>query len=135
MSDSSESSPAAWAGPISAITLFVNDLQAAARFYADVFELPVVYADADSTVFRFGGTLVNLLQRDAAAELVEPAVTGDPSGGPVAVFTLQVADVDARCARLVELGVTLLNGPIDRPWGPRTASFRDPAGHVWEIAS
>ncbi|MDQ3782600.1 MAG: VOC family protein, partial [Actinomycetota bacterium] len=28
----------------------------------------------------------------------------------------------------------LLNGPVDRPWGVRTASFRDPAGHIWEIA-
>jgi hypothetical protein len=28
----------------------------------------------------------------------------------------------------------LLNGPIDRPWGIRTASFRAPGGHIWEIA-
>ena len=135
MSDTSESSPAAWAGPIAAITLFVDDLAATARFYSDVFELPVVYADAESTVFRFGGTLVNLLQRGAAPELIEPANVGDPAGGAVAVFTLHVLDVDARCAQLVQRGATLLNGPIDRPWGPRTASFRDPAGHVWEIAS
>lgn len=32
-------------------------------------------------------------------------------------------------------GVELLNGrPVDRPWGNRTASFRDPDGYVWEIA-
>jgi uncharacterized glyoxalase superfamily protein PhnB len=30
--------------------------------------------------------------------------------------------------------VKLLNGPMDRPWGIRTAAFADPAGHVWEIA-
>jgi hypothetical protein len=30
--------------------------------------------------------------------------------------------------------VALLNGPMDRPWGVRTASFTDPAGNVWEIA-
>jgi lactoylglutathione lyase len=30
--------------------------------------------------------------------------------------------------------VQLLNGPMDRPWGVRTASFRDPGGHIWEIA-
>ena len=23
---------------------------------------------------------------------------------------------------------------MDRPWGIRTASFRDPDGHIWEIA-
>jgi catechol 2,3-dioxygenase-like lactoylglutathione lyase family enzyme len=32
-------------------------------------------------------------------------------------------------------GVELLNGPMDRPWGNRTASFRDPGGHIWEIAT
>ena len=41
---------------------------------------------------------------------------------------------DAVCARLTARGVTLLNGPMDRPWGIRTASFRDPGGHVWELA-
>ena len=42
--------------------------------------------------------------------------------------------MDALCAELVSRGVKLLNGPIDRPWGIRTASFMDPAGHIWEIA-
>ena len=28
----------------------------------------------------------------------------------------------------------LLNGPVNRPWGVRTASFADPGGHIWEIA-
>ena len=36
---------------------------------------------------------------------------------------------------LAERGVALLNGPVDRPWGIRTAAFADPAGHVWEIAA
>jgi len=48
--------------------------------------------------------------------------------------TIGVDDVDAMCAELAARGVTLLNGPMDRPWGIRTASFRDPAGHIWEIA-
>jgi catechol 2,3-dioxygenase-like lactoylglutathione lyase family enzyme len=30
--------------------------------------------------------------------------------------------------------VELLNGPLDREWGVRTAAFADPDGHVWEIA-
>jgi lactoylglutathione lyase len=40
----------------------------------------------------------------------------------------------ARCAELAALGVKLLNGPMDRPWGVRTASFSDPADYLWEIA-
>jgi lactoylglutathione lyase len=35
---------------------------------------------------------------------------------------------------LQEQGVTLRNGPVDRPWGRRTAAFTDPPGNVWEIA-
>ncbi len=51
------------------------------------------------------------------------------------MLTVHVDDVDAWCATLEERGVELLNGPMDRPWGPRTASFRDPSGQIWEIAS
>ena len=125
---------AEWPGAIAAITLVVEDLDACKDFYRRVFELPVVFEDDDSAAYAFGGTLVNLLVARAAGELIEPAVVGGPQDGPRLQLTLEVDDVDATCARLSALGVTLLNGPIDRPWGPRTASFQDPAGHVWEIA-
>ena len=49
-------------------------------------------------------------------------------------FTIEVEDVDEMCAELTSRGVQLLNGPMDRPWGIRTASFTDPGGHIWEIA-
>ena len=123
-----------WPGGIAAITLFVEDLAEAKRFYAAVFGLPVVFEDETSAVFRFGETLVNLLQVDEAPELVAPAPVAAQEGGVRFQFTLEVDDVDAMAAELERRGVTLLNGPIDRPWGIRTASFRDPAGHVWEIA-
>jgi uncharacterized glyoxalase superfamily protein PhnB len=57
-----------------------------------------------------------------------------PDGGVRFQFTLGVDDVDAKSKELQERGVELLNGPVDRPWGIRTASFRDPGGHIWEIA-
>jgi lactoylglutathione lyase len=119
---------------IQAITLFVEDLDAARAFYQDVFDRPVHYSDADSAVFDFGGVLVNLLIASAAPELIEPAAVAGPDAGPRFQLTLAVEDVDAACARIAERGVPLINGPIDRPWGVRTACFRDPAGHIWEIA-
>ena len=51
----------AWPGRIAAITLFVEDLDSAKRFYQDVFGLPIHYEDESSAVFEFGDTLVNLL--------------------------------------------------------------------------
>ena len=56
----------AWPGAIGAITLFVEGLDEAERFYVEVFDLPVVLEDDDSAVFRFGDTLVNLLRTRAA---------------------------------------------------------------------
>ena len=48
---------------------------------------------------------------------------------------LETDDCRAACEELKARGVELLNGPMDRPWGIRTASFRDPGGHIWEIAN
>ncbi len=123
-----------WPGGIAAITLFVEDLAAARRFYEDVFGLPVFYEDEQSAVFKFGGTLVNLLQSSEAPSLVEPATVAPPDAGVRFQFTLGVEDVDGMVEELKSRGVELLNGPVDRPWGIRTASFRDPGGHIWEIA-
>ena len=123
-----------WATGINAITLFVEDLPATKRFYGEAFGLPVVYEDDVSAVFSFGGTLVNLLQVSEAPGLIGPAAVATPSAGARFQFTITVDDVDATCAELKRRGVELLNGPMDRPWGIRTAAFRDPAGHIWEIA-
>ena len=132
---SDERTEGTWPGAIAAITLFVEDLAAAKRFYGDAFGLPVHYEDDNSAVFLFGGTMVNLLDAGEAPSLVSPAAVASPEAGVRFQFTLGVNDVDATCADLRARGVELLNGPIDRPWGIRTASFRDPGGHIWEIAS
>ena len=117
-----------WPKGIAAITLFVEDLAAARQFYGQVFGLPVVYEDPVSAVFKFGNTLVNLLNVTEAPELVQPAQVASREAGARFVFTINVDDVDAMCAQLTGRGVKLLNGPMDRPWGVRTASFADPGG-------
>jgi lactoylglutathione lyase len=119
---------------VGALTLFVEDLPAARAFYQQAFGLPVHYEDDDSVVFHLGNTLVNLLNVEEAGELLTPCRVGGPDAGARAQYTLQVDDADAVCAELGRRGVRLLNGPVDRPWGVRTAAFADPAGHVWEIA-
>ncbi|HTC85996.1 MAG TPA: VOC family protein [Candidatus Acidoferrum sp.] len=123
-----------WPTGISAITLFAEDVAAARRFYSEVLGLPVVFEDNVSVVFRIGTTLINVLDVGQAPELIAPAAVASPEAGSRMQFTIDVDDVDAMCARLVDRGVTLINGPIDRPWGIRTACFADPAGHIWEIA-
>ena len=67
-----------WPGSIAAITLFVEDLDSAKRFYLEVFELPIYHEDDNSVVFRFGDTLIDLLKAAKRPELVEPAHGGEP---------------------------------------------------------
>jgi lactoylglutathione lyase len=109
-------------------------MPATKQFYQEVFGLAVHYEDDASAVFNFGNTLINLLSVTEAPGLIGPADVGGPDAGSGVQFTRVVVDVDAMCADLAKRGVELLNGPMDRPWGIRTASFRDPGGHIWEIA-
>jgi predicted enzyme related to lactoylglutathione lyase len=127
-------STGSWPTDIFAITLFVEDLAVAKQFYLRVFGLPVDFEDDNSAVFKFGNTLINLLRTTAARELIEPAQVANREAGARFVFTIHVDDVDAMCIELTKRGVKMLNGPMDRPWGVRTASFIDPGGCVWEIA-
>jgi catechol 2,3-dioxygenase-like lactoylglutathione lyase family enzyme len=115
------------------MTLFVEDLETTKQFYREVFDVPMVFEDDHSAAFNFGNSIINLLKVSEAPELIEPAVVAQPNAGAQMQFTIGVEDVDATCAELAARGVELLNGPIDRPWGLRTACFSDPAGHIWEI--
>jgi catechol 2,3-dioxygenase-like lactoylglutathione lyase family enzyme len=119
---------------LGAITLFAEDLAATSAFYRDALGLQSIYEDANSTVFDFGNTVVNVLDASEAPELVEPAVVAPPDAGARQLLSIWVDDVDAVCAELTRRGVELVNGPVDRPWGKRTASFADPAGNLWEVA-
>ena len=124
-----------WSQRLSAITLFVEDLADAKRFYEQVFDVPLIFEDDDSAVFDFGNTLINLLAAPAVPELIEPARMAEVAAGARMQLTLAVDDVDEVASDLQARGVELLNGPMDRPWGIRTAAFKDPAGHIWEIAA
>jgi lactoylglutathione lyase len=119
---------------IDVITLFVEELEPAKAFYEGVFGLEVVWEDDASAVVALGNLMINLLRAERAGMLVEPATVAGPVAGVRLLLTIEVEDVHAICRELEQHEVRLLNGPVDRPWGRRTASFVDPAGHVWEIA-
>jgi len=117
---------------ISAISLFVEDLRAAKAFYTDVFGAALLFEDEASVAFKFDNVIVNLLRVEDAHELVAPGAVAARHVGARFQLSIWVPDVDAVCTRLRERGV-VLHGPIDRPWGMRTANFVDPAGHGWEV--
>jgi catechol 2,3-dioxygenase-like lactoylglutathione lyase family enzyme len=119
---------------VEVVTLFVDGITQAKIFYRRIFEPEVIYEDEVSCVLKFEGAMINLLEASEAPQLVQPVPVAPAMSGARLLLTVRVADVDAVCATLQTRGVRLLNGPVDRPWGRRTAAFADPSGHVWEIA-
>lgn len=119
---------------LGAITLFVEDPQRSKSFYEDVFGLPVLFEDEDSAALSMENLVLNLLKMSAARDLIEPGVVAGPEADSRFQLTIWVDDVNDVCSELAACGVDLLNGPIDREWGMRTASFTDPDGHIWEVA-
>jgi lactoylglutathione lyase len=119
---------------VGAITLFVENPRRSQSFYEAVFDLSAIYEDEDSAGFKFDNTIVNLLRIPAARELIDPGAVASREAGSRFQLTIWVDDADAVCAELATRGVELLNGPMNREWGMRTASFTDPDGHIWEIA-
>lgn len=119
---------------VGAMTLFVEDPRRSKSFYEGVFDLAPIYEDENSVVFKFENMLVNLLEAPAARELIAPAAVAAQDAGSHFQLSIWVDDADAVCAELALRGVTLLNGPMNRDWGMRTACFADPDGHIWEIA-
>ncbi len=123
-----------WAEKIFANTLFVADIDKSKAFYAKTFDKSPVFEDKNSVVFKFGELLINLLSQSEAPSLIGPAIVAPKSSGSRFQLTIHVDDVDAHARKLVDLGIPLINGPQDRPWGSRTVLFSDPDGHLWELA-
>ena len=120
---------------VGAITMFIEDVQRSKVFYEQVFDAEAVYEDESAVAFPFANMIVNLLKTDAAHELIEPAAVGGRDADHRFQLTIGVDDVDSTCCQLSAKGIELLNGPMDREWGVRTASFMDPDGHIWEVAA
>ena len=119
---------------VSVISLFVDDFERSKGFYEKVFEASSLFEDDVSAVMRFENLLINLLKGSEADELIEPAKVGSAASGSPSMFTIFVESADETYELLKSRGVEFLNGPIDRPWGVRTAAFLDPGGFAWEIA-
>lgn len=118
--------------------LYVDDLDAAERFYAGVLGLDVITRQPGRHVFLRCGPGVLLLFD--AAETVKPAEPGalpvPPHGatGPGhACFRVRGADLDAVAARLRADGI-LIEADFHWPNGARSIYFRDPAGNSLECA-
>jgi lactoylglutathione lyase len=119
---------------VGAINLFVEDLARSKAFYRDVLGLDVEFEDGESVGFKIKELAFIVLQVDRARVQLQGEPTVTPKAGATAFLTTFTDDVDALHADLVDRSIDFFQNPADQPWGVRTAYFKDPDGHVWEIA-
>jgi catechol 2,3-dioxygenase-like lactoylglutathione lyase family enzyme len=119
--------------------LYVDDLDRAARFYAEVLELEALFADDRLRAFAVGGlSVVLLFRRGASLETARmPGGTIPPhdGSGPLHVaFGIASEDLTAWEARLITHDIAI-EGRTDWPRGGHSIYFRDPDGHLVELAT
>jgi lactoylglutathione lyase len=119
---------------VGAVILFVEDLARSRAFYHEVLGLDVGFEDADSVGFSIERMAFIVLQVDRAREQLGGEPTATPRSGATAFMTTFTDDADRLHDDLVGKGIEFFQAPTDQPWGVRTAYFKDPDGHVWEIA-
>jgi catechol 2,3-dioxygenase-like lactoylglutathione lyase family enzyme len=119
---------------VDVVNLFAEDFAGTRTFYQEVLGLSLVFEDETTAVFKLENTMICLTDVSAVPELIAPRTVANPDAGSRFMLAMFVDDVDAACTELAQHGVELLSGPVDRPWGMRTANFTDPAGHIWQIS-
>jgi catechol 2,3-dioxygenase-like lactoylglutathione lyase family enzyme len=119
--------------------LYVDDLDRARGFYADSLGLPLMVRDDRMCAFAVGGCSVLLIfRRGASLETIHtsggtipPHDGSGPSHVAFAVTTEQLAAWEARLSSL-EIAI---EGRTRWPRGGQSIYFRDPDGHLLELAT
>jgi predicted lactoylglutathione lyase len=123
---------------ISLVTLGVQDVAAATRFYEALgFERSSASVEGEVSFFRTAGGLLGLygaedLRRDAVAG--EPAAPGAFRGVTLAVNVGSREEVDAALATAAAAGADVVKPAQATEWGGYHGYFADPDGHLWEVA-
>jgi len=124
---------------MSMITLGVDDLARAVAFYRDGLGFPRHGEGEDVAFFDLSGTWLGLYGRKALAEDAGVAFDAEraPEGYNSFAIAHNVADRDQVHA-VIELaraaGATVVKEPQEVFWGGYSGYFRDPDGHLWEVA-
>lgn len=122
---------------VSLATLGVEDLARSTAFYQALgWPLSVASVPGEVSFFETAGALLALYGRDALAgdAGLEPAPAGAFLGASLATNLEGRAEVDNTFARVRTAGGEIVKPPTATDWGGYSGYFRDPDGHLWEVA-
>jgi catechol-2,3-dioxygenase len=111
------------------VVLLCRDLVPMRRFYHELLGLPV-YRDWPGWLeLQVGSSLLTLRLRGRPYDGATPS----GSAGVQLAFRVTPDDLDSWHAKLVSVGVEVLEEPADKGYGHRTVFYRDPEGNVVEL--
>lgn len=127
---------------ITLITLGVDDLNRALKFYRDGLGLPtkgIVGTEFEHGAVAFfdlqnGVKLAIWGRKDLAHEANVPLGPRSATEFTLGHNVASKAEVDTVVAQAQKAGATITDPPHEALWGGYTGSFQDPDGHVWEVA-
>lgn len=127
---------------ITLITLGVDDLEAAVRFYRDGLGLPtkgIVGQEFEHGAVAFfelaGGLRLALWPRASIAH--DTGLALQPRSATELTIGHNVRsrdDVDTVLAQATKAGATIVKPAGETFWGGYAGYFQDPDGHLWEVA-
>jgi catechol 2,3-dioxygenase-like lactoylglutathione lyase family enzyme len=127
---------------ITLLTLGVDDLDSAVRFYRDGLGLRtegIVGAELEHGAVAFfdlqAGLKLALWPRASIAhDSGLPIATRSPADFIIAHNVGSKAEVDAVMAQARSAGATIVKPAQDTFWGGYSGYFQDPDSHLWEVA-
>ncbi|WP_417282686.1 VOC family protein [Comamonas sp.] len=103
---------------IESIVFFVSDIEAAAAWYAELFQAEVQHENSQYAFIQAAGCLLGFHPLDSKC----------PGGVGGTTVYWEVADLDVAIKALEHRGAVLYRGPISTSLGARAAMLLDPFG-------
>lgn len=119
--------------------IYTDDMDRAKNFYEEVMGLTPMYEDQRLTAYDAAGRSVLLIfMRGASAQpAITPggAIPGHDGSGPLHLaFAIEADQLQDWERRLESYGIEI-EGRVSWPRGGRSIYFRDPDGHLLELAT
>jgi len=120
---------------ISMITLGVRDLEKSVKFYQEGLGFPRMESPPEVAFFTLNGSWLGLYGRDALAKDAGVQAAGEGFAGFALAHNVHSKEeVDRVMKQALNAGATLARPAGAVFWGGYSGYFKDPDGHLWEIA-
>jgi catechol 2,3-dioxygenase-like lactoylglutathione lyase family enzyme len=116
---------------LSAVRIFVRELEPAKRFYQDVLGLHLTHDGSAYGYCTFQSSGIHVVVETVSLDSPEDEQV---LVGRFAGLSFGVENIVSECTRLKEAGVEFTGHPEKQFWGGWLATFRDPAGNELQLA-